>query len=497
MKKEKIHNLLLFILIFLVILCIVLIKPLNNLDEIWNYNFARSIANGLVPYKEFNMLQMPLLPIICGIVLKFISNELVVMRILASLLCSTIFYITYKVFTILKLKKEIAIIFIFAIGCLFYNLVCIDYNYATLLLNLGIIYKEIKEYRKDNIFLKENYKNDLILGILAGLTVTLKQTTGLFICIALLGNKLLFVRKKEEFIIYIKSFGIRLIGVLIPVSVMIAYLLFNNAFSDFISYTIKGVSGFSNYIPYIKLIKFDVIGILSIVVPITFVYMWLRTICFEKDKISYIFLVYGLAMFVVCFPISDRIHFLIGSFPTISLILYKLYTLLRKKCGKYIKLYNINYAVITIYSVSVVITLCIIITSIYTIYNYFINNNYSISLKHYKYIPIDDKFEKEITNVKDYINSAETDVKILDATAAVYMIPNEKYNKNYDMLLKGNLGYKGEEKIIEEIKESNNTRYLILKDRYSKNWQTPLNVITYVKNNKTKIGEIEKFDIYE
>ena len=64
MKKEKTHNLLLFILIFLAILSIVLIKPLNNLDEIWNYNFARNIANGLVPYKEFNMLQMPLLPII-------------------------------------------------------------------------------------------------------------------------------------------------------------------------------------------------------------------------------------------------------------------------------------------------------------------------------------------------------------------------------------------------------------------------------------------------
>ena len=39
-----------------------------------------------------------------------------------------------------------------------------------------------------------DFKKDLILGILAGLTITLKQTTGIFICMVLLGNKLLFVK---------------------------------------------------------------------------------------------------------------------------------------------------------------------------------------------------------------------------------------------------------------------------------------------------------------
>ena len=35
------------------------------------------------------------------------------------------------------------------------------------------------------------------------------------------------------------------------------------------------------------------------------------------------------------------------------------------------------------------------------------------------------------------------------------------------------------------------------KDIYQKNWQTPTNIINYVKNNKNKIGEIGAFDIYE
>lgn len=490
MKKEKIYNLLLFILIFLSILSTILVVPINNLDEIWNYNFARNVANGLIPYKDFNMLQMPLLPFICGIILKVISNELIVMRILAALLCSTIFYLIYKLFDILNLKRELAILFTFLIGLLFKDLLCIDYNYATLLLVLYIIYYEIKEYKNNNKFIVKNLRKDLFLGILAGVTVTLKQTTGLFICIALLGNKLVFVRKKEELITYFKSFIFRFIGMIIPVSLMIIYLLVTGTFSEFIRYTILGVSGFSNYIPYTNLIRFDLVGILSILVPITFIYEWIRTIILEKDRISYIFLVYGLAMFVVCFPISDSIHFLIGSTPIIILLFYKLYrkTYDNEESEKFVK------------EIMLFITFFIILFLIYysfiNIKNYYQNSKFS-NHEHYKYIPISEQFEEQIKNINDYINSLDTEAKILDASAAMYMIPNNKYNKDYDMLLKGNLGKNGEDNLIKEIEEENNIVYLILKNNYNKNWQTPMDIINYVLSNKEKIGEIECFDIYK
>jgi len=490
MKKERIYNLLLFILIFLSILSTILIVPIDNLDEIWNYNFARNIANRLIPYKDFNMLQMPLLPFICGIILKVIANELIVMRILAALLCSTIFYLIYKLFNILNIKRELSIIFTFLIGILFKAFICIDYNYATLLVVLYIIYNEIKEYKSNNKFIVNNFKKDLFLGILAGLTITLKQTTGLFISIALLGNKLMFVREKREFIIYFKSFIFRFIGIIIPVNLIVIYLLATGAFSEFIRYTILGVSGFSNYTPYTNLIKFDLVGILSILVPITFIYEWIRTIILEKDKISYIFLVYGLALFVVCFPISDTIHFLIGSTPIIILLLYKLFE----------KTYDINESEKSVKKIILFIYLFIILFLVYysliNIKKYLKNSNFS-NYERYKYIPISEQFENQIKNVNDYINSIDTEAKILDATAAMYMIPNNKYNKNYDMLLRGNLGKNGENNLIKEIEEDNNVVYLILKNNYDKNWQTPIEIIDFVISNKEKIGEIECFDIYK
>ena len=72
-----------------------------------------------------------------------------------------------------------------------------------------------------------------------------------------------------------------------------------------------------------------------------------------------------------------------------------------------------------------------------------------------------------------------------------------RVNKNYDLLLKSNLGKDGEEKIITEIESSKDVKYLILQDKYHKNWQTPLQVINYVKENKNKTGTIGDFDIYE
>ena len=62
---------------------------------------------------------------------------------------------------------------------------------------------------------------------------------------------------------------------------------------------------------------------------------------------------------------------------------------------------------------------------------------------------------------------------------------------------RGNFGYNGEKRLIKEIEERKETKYLVLKDGYKMNWQTPNNIINYVKKNKNKIGGIGNFDIYE
>lgn len=492
MKKEKITNLILFILIFCSIFSIIILNPVSDLDEIWNYNFARNIANGLIPYKEFNMIITPLMSFICGLILKITVDELIVMRVLAALLCTGILYATYKIFRTLDIKKEISIIFIFLIGCLFKDIFCIDYNYGSLLVALIIVHQEIKYYKKENKFLNANLKQDILLGILAGLSITIKQTTGLFICMTLLGNKLLFVRKKEELKTYLKSLFYRVIGVIIPVLIMILYLVFNGAISEFVNYTILGISEFTNSISYKSLINWNLLGVLSILVPIAWGYGWIKSVVFEKHKEIYFLTIYGLATFVICFPISNKIHFLIGALPIIILILYETYNLFKKvklkitgKEKKFI-LSTIKYIII----------LFIIGYSLVNLYKYFSASEEYSTLKHFRYIKISIGLENNIKRVEEYIKANEN-VKILDSSAAIYMIPLDKYNKDFDMFNRGNFGFKGEERIMQEIDNSKDTKYLILSDKYIKNWQTPISIIEYIKENKTKTGTIDSFDIYE
>lgn len=497
MKKEKIYNLLLFILIFISMLSIIILNPIRDLDELWNYNFARNIANGLIPYKDFNMVVTPLLSIVCGLILKITVDELIVMRILAALLCSTVIYITYKIFSILNIRKEVSIIFTFFIGYLFKDILCIDYNYGSLLIALIIIYKEIQYYKKENEFIFANLKQDLFLGILGGLTLTIKQTTGLFICIVLLGNKLLFVRTKDDFKIYFKSLIYRIIGIIIPVLLVIGYLIINSAFEEFIDYTIKGISGFTNIISYESLVHWNLIGVLSILVPISIIYGLVKSAISKDVQDIYLLTVYGLATFVICFPISDKIHFLIGALPIVILILYEIYNLIKfiknkvLKRKKYIKVYRF----ILIF-IECTIILFLIYNSLINLNKYFSESDDFCDLKHFSYISIDKRLENQINNVQKYIEKNEN-IKILDASAVTYMIPLDRYNKDYDMLNNGNLGFNGEERIIQEISNQRNVKYLILRDEITKNWQTPLEIMEYVKENKTKIGQIEIFDIYE
>ena len=77
------------------------------------------------------------------------------------------------------------------------------------------------------------------------------------------------------------------------------------------------------------------------------------------------------------------------------------------------------------------------------------------------------------------------------------MIPINKYNKNYDMFLKGNIGKDGEEGQIQKIKERKEDElYLIRKRNLSLNWQTPKKVINYIRENLEIVEEISIYEVY-
>ena len=164
------------------------------------------------------------------------------------------------------------------------------------------------------------------------------------------------------------------------------------------------------------------------------------------------------------------------------------------KINKKFKIYKLLTSLIC-----VIVFGFILKTMLSNIYDYMkIEKNVEIS--HYKNIEVSENLVERIKNMDNYILEKEQEgqkVYILDAEAAIYMIPINKYNKDYDMFLKGNIGKDGEQGQIERIKNKDkNELLLIRKQKFKSNWQTPLEVIKYIRDNLEKIDSISIYDVY-
>ena len=488
-EKTKVKLIDIFFIIITMVLFAATVLPRNleNLDEIWNFNFARNISNGLLPYKDFNMLQTPLLSFILGGILKLFGQELFVMRIASLVLGAGILFIAFKILRELKINTKwsifsSALLFLF-IKDSFY----IDYNYAILFVTLLLIYIELK-YKNYSV------KYNVLIGLLAGITILLKQSTGIIISAITVLYLLLEKRDKET----LKAILYRVTGVLIPCIIFVIYLFLTNSMSSFIDYCILGIGTFQNKISYLKLLRGkDLTAFLALLVPVTLIILLVINLLHVKqgklkENIQDIILfVFSLGQFIMIYPISDDIHFKIAAFPTIMAILYYV-------CKNIQELKNIKLSIFIEHFMNIITISFVgllILESINDIYLY--SQTDKSILKHFSNIPISSTLQDRIIEVDNFIQNEKKNVYILDSEAAVYMIPLDRYNKDFDMFLKGNLGQASEEGQIEKIKNMKDTLILIKNNKIPLNWQTPKEVITYVKENLRKVGTVSFFDIYE
>ena len=460
MKKNKIIKDIVFIVMVLAFTSSFIVsRGIGDLDEIWNYNISNNFANGLVPYRDYNTLVTPLLQILAGIILKIFPNELLTMRILAVILISGILFLIYKILGLLKVNYAVKVFSIIGIMFLEKEYFCIDYNFFALFLTLIIMYLELKHLLNDNEN-KKDYKYNLLVGVIAGLVIMTKQTIGLLVSTATVGYMFIFIlinkyKYKKEIKQDFKNLLFRILGITLPVFVFIVYLLCTNSLSYFIDYAILGVKTFSNKIEYKNLLQSEeiIIRLLAIFVPVSFI---INFIIYAKYKNKNIFIIncLSIALFVVAFPISDNIHFLIGSTSAFIAIIYNLNKIL-KTIYKRINEKNDKLLFIKFFieGVSECLVVSALLSGIYTNYTNIKDVEYYSSLKHYKYIPIPRYYEEELKKVEEYIQNSDKKVYILNFDAALYMIPIDRYNKDYDMFLKGNIGSKGEERTNRENKK--------------------------------------------
>ena len=285
-----------FLVLFLAVLLFNYYVKSISTDEIWNYGFSYNIANGLIPYKDFNMIVLPFYQLFIALFLKLFGSSLLMYHFINA------FFITLSLVIISKNKYNnifVVITFIILCGTSY------GYNMYSNLILMIILFLENNNFK---------YKN-IIIGLLIGSVLMTKINLGLFLLIPYF----IFFNHKIKSILYV---------LIIPIFILI-YLLFNNILYECIDYCFLGLKNFVDnfFITWVLVVEIIVISYL--------IYKFIKT----KNK-CYVYLIFYQGM---CYPLFDTFHFLLAIIPVI-------YYLINYSDNKYIKLF-INTIGIFIFSI--------------------------------------------------------------------------------------------------------------------------------------------------
>ena len=474
--KEKLLPMLPYA-IFLLVGGFLLIRPIMDGDEIWNYNFARNICEGRMPYVDFNMLQTPLSAYLAAFFLKFFGNSLFHFRVVAILLLTVLFSSLYWFCKKLVQSKMVAFVitgFLYGLNYVLWNY---NYNNINLLLLLWIMCLEWKRMTDGQE--KETTYYEIIIGILVGLTPLVKQSTGavlLIINIIMCAGGILCRRNKW------KQKVIRATISIMPLVVFGVSLVSKNTFVEFCDYAIRGVAEFSHKRTYFDYIFSTPFAFLIGVFPLVAIFVCIKKFRKNRELRTVIgcLLFWAVGGFVVAYPLCDTVHMVVAIVPFVPCILLGYQEQKLKKYEKYICGF---------------LAFLVMLAAVYGILPS--REGYKkCELAYFKGLPIEIALETHILEVTDYItkqNDMGKKVVVADEYGALYSIPLNQCNKNFDMLLIGNIGTNDTTKLLNMYWGD---ILLVRRKEETLGYQADVELITEVKRSYEKIDEVSSFDAY-
>ena len=273
--KKKVLVFLLFLAAFLIASSFIVLA----VDEVYSYGTSYNVANGLLPYRDFNIIIGPIYCILFSPLIKIFGNYFILFKLEHCIFYALIFVLIYE-------KLGLKSIFLFFIFCARDPL--FGYNSFVLCLFLVLLILQNSKLKSKNIY----------IGIMVGLIIMSKQNIGLCLLIIYL-----FINRhniKECF------------SVFISISPVILYLILTNTLKGYINFCYLGVTSF-----------FDnfYINAGAIIVYLVFFLPFLYMIFTRKKKDPEI--LYLVAFQSIIVPIFDSSHILAGIIPIAFYILLK------------------------------------------------------------------------------------------------------------------------------------------------------------------------------
>lgn len=507
------------LLFFLIIGITVLGRPLESLDELWQYSYGSNISRGCLPYRDINVVTTPFSQYIGSAALRMFGDCLLVYRCLGTVLGTLCMLLFYDILRISDVEKRLSLCLSVYVCTFYSSCFTYDYNYLVLFCLLAIM----------DMMLRPVGRYGFVIGCLAGCAVMTKQSTGLVLFLAVTAIRIFLSEdSRGQWILY----GA---GVLLPIGGCCAWMAGKGIWTDFLDYAFGGMEAFAgqNRITAMDfLFRSGILctaeGILWMVIlaaELRRMIAWgsvrkqrkrivqlagsgscgqaaqlagsgtceqtvqmdgcgsyAQTALHDRwDRRKWVVMAgLSLAGMAVVYPITDETHFVIALFPFLLMGICELVS---------VKMKNQILPAALPFMTAVV---CIFMSG------WQIKGDETDSgLKHLERIRMDQTVAGQIETVEAYLApyAAERPVYILDGAAVLYKIPMDLYDKDYDLCIAGNWGSKTAEEVAEGLLKTGGIM-LLAADGYGVNWQVPESFLEYIRERAVRIGRVEKYDVY-
>jgi len=363
-------------------------------------------------------------------------------------------------------------------------------NYNTLILLFPLLLMIIEEKREVRINLgSKTTRIDFIIGIILALMFLTKHTVGGVLALAYVLYLCIYDKLKFKKIKW-KSIIMKFIGAMSIVIPFIIYLLITGSFIDFIDLCFGGIFDFGSKNLVGTFFTWQTSFVITILILNLSVFM------IKKNDFKLLLMgILSLASLIIIYPLFNVYHLTLPLILSTTSFIYSLEVLfqiikndkLKKKINKFC------------YFSGVILFL---IVAIYMGVNVksFNPELPTEELKVYKGLFYGKDYFDNIVLVNQYIKNKEEEgykVYIMSSNASMYMIPLQRNNNKFDLLLQGNLGYNGEERMLEEIAEIEKPLFLKeVKNADKLNYQESKIIDKYIKDNHIIVDEIENFAVY-
>jgi len=433
----------------------------DNLDEIWHYNLCRGITFGALPYRDINIVGMPLYYFIFALPL-FITRKLFAYRIAEVIL---IFLCSMMIFFIVKKECGFGYAVVSAlIPCIFTDITSYNNLLFLFVLLLYIVNK-----------LDSSFKRNLLLGILTALAVWSRQTTGFIVLIAEIIYLIIESRKNKTKLQGIIHFSFGFIGINL---IFLIYLLATSTFFAFWDYCFFGLVNYSNVLD-----QSDLWGI-PMVVMVT---VLLIAECFLLMKQNFLrtlnhFLL-TLALLTVSIPTIDMSHTIFA----FSMVSITFMWIVKLNISSTLKPY-IGWGAAAV----------LVITIVKALIPLFNNISFDSNCSELYLIPMNGAETGFVAvNDRNQIYKAQGyDVIVLSSCSAIISIYDGTFNPPYDLFLVGSFGTHDPVDIVRDICGKDKTIIVMPDDYNDECWMNPRGVYECVVEHCTPIDQVGRFVYY-